>query len=131
VIRMDAMFAHLPPDLFPGDWPVMLRGPFTVEWDSVPVAIGVDMRLELDLNEPVARWFDGLRWHFMPYDFLGGMIVDNRTVLFVEAIGSTVRQVTIRPVKLEDQALLIPNPEAATVGELIARIRATWSQLVS
>lgn len=113
-----------PARLNPGVLPVLILGPFTVEWDGIRVAIGHTLVTATNPSGATdVRWHDGARWHFLDESFLDTLKVTGNTVAYEDALG---RMVTFRPVELADKVLLFPVPGAQTLAGLLTALKVAW-----
>lgn len=117
----------MPAALFPGTGPILLLGPFTVEWDAHPVAIGHHLVLRPSHQPgdgPDVTWDDGSHVHTLAGDFLTSVRVVGDTLVIPQPDG---RQVTIRPVQLADRDLVIQRGQPVqTVHGLVQACRKAW-----
>ena len=120
--RLPQLNDQFDPALIPGRGPVLLNGPFTVEWDGAPVAVGHTLRIDGDVAGCL-RWHDGLRWHYVDQGALTGIRAVKDQAVYRDELGRTH---TFRPLQLADAGMLSPRPAAETLPGLLRAITAIW-----
>ena len=108
-----------PWDLVPDDAYAIAFGPFMVD-SREGSDLGVKARIVPGSKGPIFVYYNGDRWHV--FEVRGAPHREGQTIVVPTEHGD----MTIRELRMEDAANIVPRPRAANVADLKAEVAATF-----